>query len=245
MKVISVALRSGNRHHTKVNLQAMKKGLEVIAECSEELIHTPTLNKYVYTRSFLAFIGEPEETIVVVDRLHLFKSPEGYGKNKLPLEMERSGCRLMSYNDFKLYSPSKDLKRRAPKKATNLSELDLKYKSYDRVPFGYTKGKTFNDQGYEVSTFDIDPEEKIGVKLLYKLVEEHRNYSAVGDLMAKNGFPNWTRARIKRLIKSKVYCGFMRVGNQWVEGRHKPIVSLERWRSMQLIVTLKAKSWIK
>lgn len=101
------------------------------------------------------------------------------------------------------------------------------------VPYGY---RSINKK------LEIEPQEADVVKFMFEMYLKYKSMMAVCKLLTENGYRDFRRNAVLRMLKNPIYMGKIKYKEELYEGQHKAIVTPEVFESVQNILKNKEKS---
>jgi DNA invertase Pin-like site-specific DNA recombinase len=93
----------------------------------------------------------------------------------------------------------------------------------------------------------INPEEKKGVELIFKLYQEGRSTTYIANEMDEQKYKTkrngcWSARTIGKILKNPIYCGYMKWEDEIYEESHESIISVKDYEAVQILISKNTKN---
>lgn len=114
------------------------------------------------------------------------------------------------------------------------------------IPYGYRRERYRDSNNCYRNRLVINEQEAKTVKMIFKLYLNLRSMTKVRQHLNTLGYKtrrgiNWSQAGIAWILKNDTYRGYVRYGEVWSRGHHKPLVSWQLWQRVQELINKNRK----
>ncbi|WP_229192411.1 recombinase family protein [Bacillus cereus] len=107
------------------------------------------------------------------------------------------------------------------------AENGLRGNGGDYDPSGYTR-----ENGYLI----IKTDEAKHIKRAFDLYEQYHSITKIQEILKEEGYPIWRFRRYRDILSNILYIGRVTFAGKEYEGQHKPIISSEQFKRVQVLL---------
>lgn len=118
-----------------------------------------------------------------------------------------------------------------------------------RAKKGKYNGSRTDPIGYDYidGSLVINEHEALQIRRIYDLFLGGMSPMDIQRTLTQEGFStkygDWKALRIRRILRSKLYCGYVSFDGKWTKGLHDPIISEDDWKRADRIMTQRREEY--